>query len=129
MKLRYKKIKNEEAYNIVRNNNNAILSVCMNGKARCVPIYYDTDVYCGCLKLYFEVCKCGDATDAIMNNDEVCISVMCGNTTIVSMDGEIRILPEEVDCCCNPIDDCTIRVEFTPNKMIGKRYYNCNCNY
>lgn len=127
MKLKYKKIKMEDAYNIIRNNNSAILSACSNRRVYCMPINYDTDCYCGCLKLYFELCKCGEDTNAIMCNDEVCISVL-NNCTMVSMEGTINILPDEADCCCNPIDDCTIRVEFVPTKIIGKRYYSCNCS-
>lgn len=127
-----KKLKMQECYKIVQNSNTGTLCLCDNGMPYATVINYDTDCYCCNLILYFNVCKCGEAIDIISNNENACILVnnRYGNCRdSVLLEGTLDILEDEVDCCCNQEEKCSVSLKFTPCKITGRRYQrSCSSN-
>ncbi len=121
----YEKLKLKECSNIIQNKERATLAVCNYDCPYQELIFYDTDCFCGCLTIYFKVCKCGELIKHLNNNDNV--SLLITNNCnyyieTVELEGTIDILEDEVDCCCKNKNDCFKKVRFNLEKVNGKRY-------
>ena len=121
----YEKLKLRDCSNIIQNKNRAVLSVCNYGNPYQELVYYDTDSFCGCITLYFKICKCGELVNIINDNEQASLLITnnCNNyLETVELEGTLDILEDEVDCCCREKKDCFKKVRFNIDKINGKRY-------
>ena len=47
-----KRMKNKDAINVLENNDFGVISVVEGNQPYSFPVCYDTDCYCGCLKVF-----------------------------------------------------------------------------
>ena len=59
MNTNFTRLKMQEAMKIIQNNDLCTLTLCDNGTPFCTPIIYDSDCFCGNIKLLFETCVDG----------------------------------------------------------------------
>lgn len=120
----YEKLKLKECSNIIQNKNKAVLSVCNGNFPYQELIWYDFDCFCGCISLYFKICKCGDLANIINDNDEASLLITnnCNNIESVLLTGTLDILDDEVDCCCREKKTCFKKIRFNIDRVSGKRY-------
>ena len=133
------KMKQKDALNILENNNNGVLSVCEANVPYNYPVCYDTDYFCGCVKIIIRAKKCCELVEKINNNNKVSLIVTgnnsnynmwgfnCNNskgiTSVVAI-GKAQIVEDEVDCCC-PKDNCYVNIEIEVCDIKGRRNIVC----
>ena len=123
----YEKLKLKECSNIIQNKNRAVLSVCNCNNPYQELVWYDTDCFCGCITLYFKICKCGELANIINDNEQASLLITntCNNyVETVLLEGTLDILDDEVDCCCREKKTCYKKVRFNIDRVSGKRYCN-----
>ena len=122
--MNYTRLKNQTCLNIIKNKNHGVLSICNYDNIYSELVFYDTDCFCGCLNLYFDICKCGQLASILENNEMAILTITnrCGNTyELVVLEGTLEEEPEE-RCCCSENDNCSKTVKFTITNMTGKKY-------
>ena len=65
------KMKQKDALNILENNNNGVLSVCEANVPYNYSVCYDTDYFCGCVKIIIRAKKCCELVEKINNNNKI----------------------------------------------------------
>ncbi len=128
MNYKYKKLKLQDCSYIIQNKNRGVLSICEGNYPYQDLVFYDTDCFCGCIVLYFKVCKCGELIEKIQNNNNASLLVTnsCNNAIdTVTLTGTLELLEEEEDCCCEKKKDCFRTVRFSIENIKGKRYCKC----
>ena len=121
----YEKMKLRDCSNIIQNKSRAVLSICNCNIPYQELVYYDTDCFCGCISLYFKICKCGSLANIIGDNEPASLLIInnCNNyTETVELQGTLDVLEDEVDCCCREKKTCFQTVRFNLDKISGKRY-------
>ena len=108
MNTNFTKLKMQDAIKTIQNNDLCTLTLCNNGSPFCTPIIYDSDCYCGNIKLTFETCVDGKLSEL----------------KVITMEGTCEILPNESTCPCLHEESCFVTVEFTPCKITGRCYCN-----
>ena len=96
----YEKMKLRDCSNIIQNKSRAVLSICNCNMPYQELVYYDTDCFCGCISLYFKICKCGSLANIIGDNEPASLLITnnCNNyTETVELQGTLDILEDEVD--------------------------------
>ena len=125
---RYTKLKQKDAVRIIENNNVGVISTCESSQPYSVPVYYDTDSYCGCIKILIRAKECGVLVSCIKNNNKVSFNVIqnqgyCSNqTNSVVVLGTATITPDDTDCC-NPCPSCYVTIEIEPTCISGRQVY------
>ena len=102
-------------------------------------MFYDTDYFCGCVKIIIRAKKCCELVEKINNNNKVSLIVTgnnsnynmwgfnCNNNkgiTSVVATGRAEIVEDEVDCC-NPGDSCYVNIEIEVCDIKGRRNIVC----
>lgn len=127
MNTNFTKLKMQDAIKTIQNNDLCTLTLCNNGSPFCTPIIYDSDCYCGNIKLTFETCIDGKLSELIENDNNCCCQLTnrCNNKIeVITMEGTCEILPNESTCPCLHEESCFVTVEFTPCKITGRCYCN-----
>ena len=123
----YENLKLRTCSNIIQNKRRGVLAVNNYNTPYQELICYDTDCFCGCITLFFNICKCGTLNNIINDNEpaSLLITNTCGNRTeTVLLEGTLEIIDDEVNCCCREENKCTKKVKFNINNVSGKRYCN-----
>mgnify|MGYP003571295960 CR=1 FL=1 len=126
MNYKYEKLKLRDCSNIIDSKNRGTLSVCFDGKPYSELVFYDTDCFCGCFIVYFNICKCGELIEKINNGSyaSLLITRKCNNEIeTVNLEGTLEILEEKEDCCCEKKKDCFKTVKLNIDKINGRIYY------
>ena len=81
MNTNFTKLKMQDAIKTIQNNDLCTLTLCENGSPFCTPIIYDSDCYCGNIKLTFETCVDGKLSELIENDNNCCCQLTnrCNN--------------------------------------------------
>lgn len=127
MNYTFDRLKNQNCLNIIQNKDHGILTICNYDDIYSELVFYDTDCFCGCLTLYFNICKCGQLAGIIDNNDTATLVITrrCGNTyETVTLEGTLEEVEEE-KCCCQEREKCFKTIKFDITNMCGKKYCRC----
>ena len=129
MNHRCEKLKMKECSNIIQNKSRAVLATCNFNKPHEELVFYDTDCFCGCISVFFDVCKSGDVIENLENNNSASLLITnkCNNIIeIVTLEGTLHTIEENDDCCCNRQNNrCFQKLEFKVSKVSGKRLIKC----
>lgn len=124
--MNYEKIKKQNCLKIIQNKTRCVLSMCDGCNPYAVPMYYDSDIDCGCIKLYLKSCKCGQKMNYINCNNRVCILITnncnCYIDSVI-LTGTIEIINEENQCYCKNMNSDYYTLEFIPSHISGRRYF------
>ena len=123
----YERLKLRDCSNIIQNNNRAVLSVCNGNAPYQELVCYDTDCFCGCISIYFKICKCGRLSEIIGDDEPASLLITnnCNNSTkTCRLEGTLELLDDEPNCCCEEKKTCFKRVRFNINNIDGRKYCN-----
>lgn len=127
MNTNFTRLKMQEAMKIIQNNDLCTLTLFDNGTPFCTPIIYDSDCFCGNIKLLFETCVDGHLAELFQNDNHCCCQITnrCNNKVeVVTLEGTCEIIPNENTCPCLNEESCFVTVEFTPCQITGRCYCN-----
>lgn len=136
------KMKQQEAIAILQNNSNGVLSASYNQAPYNFPVCYDTDCFCGCLKIYIRVKRCSELAQIVENNGNVSLIVASNNASqnnyswgfncnnnnygdySIIANGTAVLEEDEQDCCC-PQDQCYCNLVITVANICGRDNIKC----
>lgn len=129
MNYRCERLKMKECSNIIQNKSRAVLATCHFNKPYQELVYYDTDCFCGCIAIFFDVCKSGEIMENLENNNNASLLITnkCNNEIeIVRLEGTLHTNDDKDDCCCIKQNNrCFQKLEFKVDKVSGKRLTKC----